>query len=664
MTFLVLAQVILLASGGVSLVAYRHPRMTTAVASLGTLLACVAAAVPVVRVLAGASFAPLRLPWQAPTQDLLLGLDPLSAFFLAPVLVLGALGAVYGRSYLLAYRDRKTLGAASCAWSILIAAMITVVIARSTVLFLVVWEAMTLASYVLVTFEHEQAEVRRAGLVYLVAAHVGEACLLAMFLLLDHRAGGLGFDAFASMSAPGAAFSALIFVLAAVGFGIKAGFLPFHVWLPEAHAAAPSHVSALMSGAMIKLGLYGFLRVTTFLPRASWWGPALAVLGLAGALWGIAMALYQRDMKRVLAYSSVENMGIITLGIGLCFWRANRGDLWLAGLAAAGGLLHVWNHAAMKGLMFLGAGSIVHGAGTRDMEKLGGLMKRMPSTGLLMMIGAVAIAGLPPLNGFASEWLIYLGLMHGDLAHTGAMSLAALFATGLLAFIGGLAALCFVRLVGIVLLGEPRSPSAAHAHESSAGMLAPMLMLAVMAMGMAVLPDRLLRLFAPVSAQLFGSAVAPNLGHAQGTAHGLGLMSAVLWIGLGLACIGWLVLRRKPAAPVETWGCGYVAPTARMQYSARSFSEFVSYRLLPRSLRVRVSVQMPSSPFPAAGSFTSRCTDPMTHGFYEPFFLRWAERFARLRWIQQGALHIYFLYIFVVAVAALAWISWSNWMAP
>jgi hydrogenase-4 component B len=667
MTLLALALGILLASGVASLLAYRRPGLTTAFAALGTLLASACAMVPVVQLLAGASFAPVRLPWQAPTQDLTLGLDPLSDFFLAPVLVLGALAALYGRPYLLAYKDRKSLAPAACAWSVLMAAMITVVLARSTVLFLVAWEAMTLASYVLVTFEHEQAEVRRAGFVYLVAAHVGEACLLGMFLLLDHRAGGLGFEAFAAMPAPPAGACAVIFVLAAVGFGIKAGFLPFHVWLPEAHAAAPSHVSAVMSGAMIKLGLYGFLRVTTFLPRASWWGPVLVALGLAGALWGIAMALCQRDMKRVLAYSSVENMGLITLGLGLGFWRASKGDLWLAGLAAGGGLLHVWNHAAMKGLMFLGAGSIVHGAGGRDMERLGGLMKRMPSTGLLLIIGAVAIAGLPPLNGFVSEWLIYLGLMRGDVAHAGAMSLAALFAAGLLAFIGGLAALCFVRLVGIVLLGEARSPSAAHAHESSAGMLLPMLGLAAMAMGMAVMPDRLLRLFAPVTTQLFGGAVAENLGYAQGALHGLGVMSAALWGGIVLAGGVWLLLHRRSAAPpetVETWACGYAAPSARMQYSARSFSELVSYRLMPRGLRVRVSAKVPSSPFPASSRFTSDCTDPLTHGIYEPFFLRWADRFARLRWIQQGALHIYFLYIFVVAVAALAWISWSNWMVP
>jgi NADH:ubiquinone oxidoreductase subunit 5 (subunit L)/multisubunit Na+/H+ antiporter MnhA subunit len=419
-----------------------------------------------------------------------------------------------------------------------------------------------------------------------------------------------------------------------------------------------------MSGVMIKLGLYGLLRVTTFLPHASWWGPALMVLGLAGALWGISMALCQRDMKRVLAYSSVENMGIITLGVGLSFWRASQGDMFMAGLAAGGALLHVWNHAAMKGLMFLGAGSVLHGSGSKDMEKLGGLMKRMPSTGVLMTVGAVAIAGLPPLNGFISEWLIYVGLMGGDLAHTAGPNLAALFATGLLAFIGGLAALCFVRLIGIVLLGEPRSLAAAHAHESSLGMLLPMVGLGSAVLGMAVIPDRLLRILEPVARQLFGDAVATNVGYGQGSVHVLGLLNAAVWAGLGLAAVAWLVFRRKPAMPVETWACGYAQPTVRMQYSARSFSEFVSYRLFPRSLRVRTSVQVSDSAFPPQANFSSRCTDPLTHGVYEPFFLGWAERFTRLRWIQQGALHIYFLYIFVVAVAALAWISWSNWMAP
>jgi hydrogenase-4 component B len=661
MSLLVFSLGILLATGVTAMVANRWPRLATAVGTAGTVIACILAMVPVGKTLLGHAWPSLRLSWQAPTQDLLLGLDPLSAFFLAPVLVLGGLAALYGRTYLLAYRDRKALGPATCSFNVLMAAMMTVVLARSTVLFLVAWEAMTLSSYLLVSFEHEAGDVRRAGLVYLVAAHVGEACLLAMFLLLDHRAGGLGFDTFAAMPLPSAGFSAIIFVLAAVGFGIKAGFLPFHVWLPEAHAAAPSHVSALMSGVMIKLGLYGLLRVTTFLPPASWWGPALLVLGLAGALWGISLALYQRDLKRVLAYSSVENMGIITMGVGLAFWRAQEGDFLLATLGACGALLHVWNHAVMKGLMFFGAGSVLHGSGTKDMEQLGGLMKRMPRTGVAMVVGAVAIAGLPPLNGFVSEWLIYMGLMGGDIARGGWGSVAALLGTGLLACIGGLAALCFIRLIGIVLLGEARSQAARHAHESTFGMLAPMMSLGVFAVAMAIFPGVLLRILIPVVGQVFGPAVAERVGRVQSSIGVLGVIHAAVWVALGLGFVLWLVFRRPRTQPVETWGCGYAAPTARMQYTARSFSEFISYRLLPRSMRARTVVKMPGSLFPASGSFESRCTDPLTHGVYEPFFARWADRFSRLRWIQQGALHVYLLYILVVAVAGLAWISWSHW---
>ncbi len=663
MNLLVFALIILLASGAIALVANRRPHLATAVGTAGTVLACTLGMVPVGQTLLGHHWTSLRLPWQEPTQDLILGLDPLSAFFLAPVLVLGALAALYGRTYLLAYRERKALGSATCSFSVLMAAMMTVVLARSTVLFLVAWEAMTLSSYLLVTFEHEEGEVRRAGLVYMVAAHVGEACLLAMFLLLDHRAGGLGFEAFAAMPLPSVGFSAIIFVLAAVGFGIKAGFLPFHVWLPEAHAAAPSHVSALMSGVMIKLGLYGLLRVTTFLPPASWWGPGLIVLGLAGALWGIAMALYQRDMKRVLAYSSVENMGIITMGVGLAFWRAREGDFLLAALGACGALLHVWNHVVMKGLMFLCAGSVLHGSGTKDMEKLGGLMKRMPRTGLAMVVGAIAIAGLPPLNGFVSEWLIYMGLMGGDVTRAGSVSVAVLLGTGLLAAIGGMAALCFIRLIGIVLLGEGRSQAAQHAHESTLGMRGPMMSLAVFSVGMAIFPGSLLRILTPVAGQVFGPAVAERIGLVQSSVGVLGVVNAAVWTALGIAFILWAMFRRPRTSPVETWGCGYAAPTARMQYTARSFSELISYRLLPRSMRARIVKHMPASPFPASGNFSSRCTDPLTHGVYEPFFARWADWFSRLRWIQQGALHVYLLYILIVAVAGLAWISWSPWTA-
>jgi hydrogenase-4 component B len=277
-----------------------------------------------------------------------------------------------------------------------------------------------------------------------------------------------------------------------------------------------------------------------------------------------------------------------------------------------------------------------------------------------MVIGAVAIAGLPPLNGFVSEWLLYLGLMGKYLSRGGSVSVAALLGTGVLACIGGLAAICFVRLIGVVLLGEGRSHAAQHAHESSIGMRGPIAGLVVASAAMAIFPGTLLRILAPVTSQLFGHVVAERIDQVTRSVGVMGAVNAAVWTGLGLAVLLWALLRGPRTQPVETWGCGYAAPTARMQYTARSFSEFVSYRLLPRIMRPRIEKAMPDAPFPGASSFSTRCTDPLTHGAYEPFFARWADRFVRLRWIQQGALHVYLLYIFVVAVAALAWISWMS----
>ena len=415
---------------------------------------CVLALIPTVRVLGGGPPEAIRLAWDAPHGVFGVGLDALSAFFLLPVLVLSALGAVYGGNYLLAYRGKKSLGSSWFFYNMFVAGMVMVVIARTALLFLLSWEVMSLSAFFLVTFEHEKKEVRRAGWVYLIATHLGAAFLFATFVLLGRHAGGLEFDAFQKMAPLDARSAGLIFILALIGFGAKAGFVPFHVWLPEAHPAAPSHVSALMSGVMIKMGLYGLLRVLTFLGQpAPWWGLTLASLGLVTAFVGISLALQQRDIKRVLAYSSIENVGLIglALGVGLWGWADDVPAAAVLGMTAA--LLHIWNHALMKGLMFFAAGSVLHGTGTKDMEKLGGLMKRMPQTGAAMMFGAVAIAALPPLNGFVGKWLMYLSLLKCGFATDGGLGLTALLAVGLLALIGGLAAIAFVRLTGIVLLG-------------------------------------------------------------------------------------------------------------------------------------------------------------------------------------------------------------------
>jgi formate hydrogenlyase subunit 3/multisubunit Na+/H+ antiporter MnhD subunit len=595
----------------------------------------------------------LEAGWQVPGGSLVIGLDPLSGYFLAPLFALGPLCALYGRRYLAG----AVLPASQL--NLLITAMSLVLIARHALLFLVAWEVMTVLAYLLVSREHEDSDVRRAGWAYLIASHVAVIALLALFVVLGSDAGG-ALD-FAPIAASWRGDGAVgILILALLGFGIKAGVVGLHVWLPEAHAAAPSHVSALMSGVLIKLGVYGILRVALIVSPGSWFAVTLMLLGAAGALLGIALALSQRDLKRVLAYSSVENVGIVLIGLGLGFWARGHGDPALAAIAFAGGLLHLWNHAAMKGLLFLGAGSLVHGAGSRDVERLGGLLRRMPWTGCLVITGAIAIAALPPLGGFTGEWLLYRAL--GQIAVDGATATAlpAIAGAAALALVGGLAALCFVRLVGVVLLGSPRGTGAAEAHESPAGMVGPMLVLAAACVSAGMLAPILVRATQPA---LLGQLGAGAANQAAALLSPLALVNAVLLVALVAAAA--LVLRAAAGARrTETWGCGYAAPTARMQYRASGFSELLVARVVPRWLRSPQRVAPPAGAFPAAASFTSDTADPLTRGAYEPFLVRWGERFARLRFLQQGNVHVYILYIVATAIGALAWVVARDWWWP
>ncbi|MHB1558883.1 MAG: proton-conducting transporter transmembrane domain-containing protein [Isosphaeraceae bacterium] len=604
----------------------------------------------------------IRLPWDATHGAFEIGLDALSAFFLLPVLVLSAVAAVYGASYMLAYRGKKSLIGSWFFYNTFVAGMVLVVLARTALLFLVSWELMSLSAFFLVTFEHEKGEVRRAGWVYLVATHLGVAFLIAVFVLLGRRAGSLEFSAFLTMGPLDAGWSGLIFVLALIGFGAKAGFVPFHVWLPEAHPAAPSHVSALMSGVMIKMGLYGLLRVLSFLgPPAAWWGLTLVFLGLLTALVGVSLALNQRDVKRVLAYSSIENMGLIGLALGVGLWARAGGLPAVAALGAVAALLHVWNHALMKGLMFLAAGSVLHGTGTKDMERLGGLMRRMPWTGAAMMAGAVAICGLPPMNGFVSEWLMYLSLMKRGLATNDVRALTALLSVGLLALVGGLAAIAFVRLTGIVLLGSPRSDAARHAHESSPWMLAPMAVLVGLCLIVAVVPRAVAGWLSDPLDQVLGQGagrMSLGLESSEAPLGVLGTLNISVLLACGVAAVGLrVVCQRGELSEGPTWGCGYARPSGRMQYTGRSFAEMVGEHLLPRFLRPRTTRRAPRGVFPSWGEFGSSCPDPISERVYEPMFRRWADRFSRLRILQQGKMHVYLLYIGLMVVLALAWVS-------
>ncbi len=480
MSVLILALAVLAVSGMAALLAARAPRVAAAVgvagAVSGSLLGLFAAGRCVVL---GAGRESFVAAWSVPGGSFALTLDALGGIFLVPTFLLGALCAIYGHGYLAANDRARCSGRAWFFFNVLLASIAVVFVAGNAVLFLVSWEVMAVSSFFLVTLHDEEEQARQAGWTYLVASHLGTAFLIALFALLGHRAGSLDFCAFEAVAGDGGARTGLFFALALVGFGVKAGLMPLHVWLPEAHPAAPSHVSALMSGVMIKTGIYGIVRTLGFLgPAAPWWGWVLIGVGAVSGLGGVIFALAQHDLKRLLAYHSVENIGIITMGLGVGVLGVAWGSPSLAALGFAGALLHVVNHAIFKGLLFLGAGAVLTATGTRNIERLGGLMRVAPWTGVTFLVGAAAISGLPPFNGFVSEFLILIGAMKGVATLPAGGAAPLLIVVAALALIGGLAAACFAKAFGIVFLGTPRAPLPAGAADPGMRMKAPLALLA------------------------------------------------------------------------------------------------------------------------------------------------------------------------------------------
>lgn len=668
MVYLLITFGFLLVGGLAALFSFRSPVKAIRFGVTGTVAGCLAGLWPVWNALAGGVSAPLRLPWNVPGGEFHIQLDALSAFFLLPVLVLTTLAAIYGGQYMRDHAGRRSMGAHWFFFNMFILGMMLVLLARQALLFLVAWEVMSLSAFFLVTFDHGRKEVRLAGWLYLIAAHIGAAFLLILFLLLGREAGSFDFDRFMVIGPSlRPALAVAVFVLAVVGFGTKAGLVPFHIWLPEAHPAAPSHVSALMSAVMIKIGIYGILRMMMLLGHpAAWWGPVLVGVGLAGAIIGVSSALFQRDIKRALAYSSIENIGLIALALGVGLWGLARGQMAVAVLGFAAGFLHVWNHSLMKGLMFLGAGSVLHGAGSKDMESLGGLMRRMPATGLALVIGALALSGVPPLNGFISEWLLYLSMLNAGGGASGVSQIMLLLAVGVLALVGGLALICFVRLVGIVLLGTARSQGACSAHESSRWMTVPMGVLASGCIAAALFPAVLTGLLSRVVESVFPVPAETFLSHLASPSAPLaylGMMNGVVWVGIAaLAVLLVVALRVRRVSSDETWGCGYLAPTPRIQYTGQSFSELMVSRLFPRAWRPKVSVVAPEGLFPSAGRMTTDYPDTLSRLLYQPFFTWSMNRLMRFRWMQQGRIQYYMMYFVVVLFAAFIWLAIWRWI--
>ncbi|HEY3269467.1 MAG TPA: proton-conducting transporter membrane subunit [Armatimonadota bacterium] len=596
----------------------------------------------------------LRLPLALGDAPFTLLFDPLSRWFLAIIGAVGLAAVVFSPGYLEHLRERVPVGFVWSAMALLLLSMAGVVLAANAIVFLVAWEAMALSSFALVATDHTQREIQRAALIYLGATRVGTAFLMAGFLWAHLLTGTWDFSGWNLHGA--AALGPALLIL--VGLATKAGCWPFHLWLPIAHPAAPAPVSALMSGVMIKTAIYAMARLFVLDGHlaAPALGPILIALGTVSALWGVLFALLQHDLKRLLAYHSVENIGIILTAVGLAIVGRSWGlpALYQLGLAVA--LFHTLNHAVFKSLLFLGAGVVDARTHTRDIERLGGLIHRMPATAAAFIVGSAAICALPPLNGFASEWLLYQGFF--QMARTGPTvgeRLCALLLMGWLALIGGLAIACFVKAVGVTFLGSPRSRAAEKATEGTRGMVAAQIGLAFAcgALGLGV-P----LLIAPLSC-IVASPGEPSLLAAAWTLPTalltLAMMGALAILTLAMARLA----RKNPARRFTTWDCGFGPLSARTQYTATSFAQ-PTLRLFGAVYRYSIAIEVGGRNrryFPDSVDVRATHEPYLETRVYAPV-LRSIERGAGafLMRLQAGSIHQYLLHVALV-LALLLWLG-------
>ena len=632
---------------------FRDRPFSATLGAAGAVVGGLAAALSALATLASGAPETWSRPWSLPGGALGLRLDPLAAVFLLPVATVGAVCAVYGVAYLRRHAHGGSPGASFATYNLLLASMAVVVAANDVLLLLIAWELMTLSSWLLVVSDHEKRTVRTAGLQYLFAAHLATAALLLLTILL-----ATGSDTFeiAALSGTASVPSGYLFVLALVGFGTKAGIVPLHVWLPDAHAAAPSHVSALMSAVMVTMGFYGLARFVPLLGTpAPWWGYVLLFLGAASSIGGILFALAQRDVKRVLAYSTVENMGIAAIALGLGLLGTSLEHPGIAAMGWTAMLLHLWNHAAAKSTLFLGFGAIAQGVGSRDLDRMGGFMRRWALIGVPLVLGSSALASLPGLNVFTSEWLLLRGLLRGGTDWSGVAQGTLLGTLTMLGFAGGLAVACFARLVGIALLGTARTVEAARAPQPSWAMRASVLALATPCVFIAIAP-------AAVASGLGGAvawvAPAADVDVAVGALRPLALLP-ILLVAITAALFALKVNARRRGQPdqAETWGCGYASPTPAMQYTSTSFGQPLTQIMQPvLHTEVRSEFNGPSgrAPWSPPARWGTHTPDRILAGFYGPLFRALGRGASRLRAFQGPRVTVSLLYIALTVVALLA----------
>jgi hydrogenase-4 component B len=662
---------------GTALIAPFFRRNQTALINVTFILSSIASFMVVAAGYCAVQYATVNtmiLPVGLPNLPFHLRLDPLAGFFLVVVGLLSFFVSIYSIGYVKGYLGHRPVTSLAVFYCLFIAGMLLVVLADDALCFLVAWEIMAAASYFLVMFENERAENRKAALLYLVIAHIGAIAILLAFGIMAGFTSADGFNSltFDSMRKANIPthWATAAFFLSFFGFAAKAGVIPLHAWLPEAHPAAPSNVSALMSGVMLKTAIYGIVRVTFDIIHVFpwWWGAIVLTLGLISTVMGVLYALMQHDLKRLLAYHSVENIGIILIGVGLSMIFISFKLPLLAALGLIAALYHTINHAMFKGLLFMGAGSVLHATGERNMEEMGGLIHKMPWTAAMFLVGCMSISALPPFNGFVSEWLMFQAFLLSPALPSQILILLIPLGAALLALSGALAAACFVKAFGVTFLGHWRGHHKCQAHEVDWTMRAGMLMAGGTCLLLGILPTIFIDWVDIIAEQFVGSTISLSasqygwmwltpVSDERASYSGVIVFIGILIVVAATYCL----LHVKPGMIRRShiWDCGFEKINNRMQYNATSFAQPIR-RIFGFLFRVRERVEQ--SPHPGHNAFPRKLTyhlsvkDRIWKWLYKPFIESsfWLSRQAGR--LQQGHIQTYLIYSFITLIALLVFL--------
>ncbi len=618
----------------------------------------------------------MTLPLGLPGLPFHIRIDPLAGFFLVVTSLLSLFVSIYSIEYVRSYLGKRSIPRFVLFYCLFIAGMLLVIISDDALIFLISWEIMAVSSYFLVITEDEKSANRRGGFVYIVIAHIGALAILLSFgIMAAHVGGGNGgltsytFEAMrhAVIADP---WLSLAFFLAFFGFAAKAGVIPLHVWLPEAHPVAPSNVSALMSGVMLKTAIYGIMRVGfDILPHTLWWwGVVVLILGLISAVMGILYALMQHDLKRLLAYSSAENIGIILIGTGLSIIFASFNLPVLSALALTAALYHTINHAMFKGLLFMGAGAVLHATGERDMENMGGLIHKMPWTAFLFLIGSVSISALPPFNGFISEWLTFQAFLLSPVLPGAVMKIIIPIGAAMLALTGALAAACFVKVYGVTFLGHWRGHHKKHIHDTGWPMRVAMIMAGTACLGLGVLPTLAIGWLDTVPAMLVKGRIAPSAGKfgwmwlAPISFNRASYSGPIVLAGIVLLIIlvyAVLHLKNRTTRRAPIWDCGFKKLTPRMQYNATSFAMPIR-RIFGYLFDIRESSRIDGfhghRELPESIHYHLRVRDRLWGLIYKPLITAAFAISRGLGKFQHGRIQVYLLYSFLTIIVLMVFL--------